>query len=692
MCTNIDSSLIFRYFNTVGSKEGFVPKTFVSSRANRASNKDGATAAEHTPQQRAEDFMDEEDLADLAETQKLTTQDAFAGIGGGSASATSRKDGDGSLFAEVFGSGQESAGETKGYQLLRRMKWKPGQGIGPMVRRRADGDRSGATHLFAPRDVPLIKFTRKTDRHGVGYGDSGSIKLMPILQSKPRPMKKKLFGVPSGPAVGSDDEDDAGDVEEMGPRITIKKKPKKKKKVAGIAGIVAEGITKSASSGIATARPQLCHDGRPPLKGFVLAVRSRVLPETNKYPPPTVPPGWKSALTPRSANVGSANPAPASGAKPSTYQTTSEAARASTLDPRSRAALLGEQLLPGKSVFDFLTPEARERIVAATGNTALPAGKGEALPGETPAPGGDTSLPANPADRLRTLWSLVPHLDPETAAGALARGRAGWMPYAEEPEKRERYRAFLELSAAKSGSEEGRTVASQVLPPRPATFSLKEWSAELREFAAAAEVFKPTTGLLGLRFTSSTTNHTSSPANADGSAGSTNAKPEPPTDPAEAAAKMNMHGPLTRKRTMFHPPRLLCKRFGVPAPPTASGTSADPDAEGRGGGGGGGGMVDEENSIPKGKELVNAASLARMMAEANMRSREARTTAAAGVGGDEGRNPEFDDIAEGEVVESVPGKAPVDPEKNEALEGARPDASLFRSIFGGEDSSDDDDA
>src|SRR4051812_28024172 len=64
------------YFNTVGSKEGWTPSTFVSSRNNRS--KDGSTAAQ---QHRPEDYMDEEDLADAAESQKLQTSQAFAGLG-----------------------------------------------------------------------------------------------------------------------------------------------------------------------------------------------------------------------------------------------------------------------------------------------------------------------------------------------------------------------------------------------------------------------------------------------------------------------------------------------------------------------------------------------------------------------------------------------------------------------------------
>src|ERR1700753_3759345 len=63
------------YFNTVGSKEGWTPATFVSSRTNRA--KDRAQNA----QKRPEDFMDDEDLVEQEEAKKLQTNESFSGLG-----------------------------------------------------------------------------------------------------------------------------------------------------------------------------------------------------------------------------------------------------------------------------------------------------------------------------------------------------------------------------------------------------------------------------------------------------------------------------------------------------------------------------------------------------------------------------------------------------------------------------------
>ncbi|SPO40700.1 uncharacterized protein PSFLO_06182 [Pseudozyma flocculosa] len=62
------------YFNTVGSKEGWTPSSFRSSRADKAKGGQSKT----TPvQSRPEDFMDEEDLADLRDSARLKTSSTF---------------------------------------------------------------------------------------------------------------------------------------------------------------------------------------------------------------------------------------------------------------------------------------------------------------------------------------------------------------------------------------------------------------------------------------------------------------------------------------------------------------------------------------------------------------------------------------------------------------------------------------
>ncbi|KIK15754.1 hypothetical protein PISMIDRAFT_66582, partial [Pisolithus microcarpus 441] len=70
------------YFNTVGSKEGWTPATFSSSRTDRAK----ARVA------RPEDFMDEEDLAELHADQNLVSERDEIDIAGGTLAERGRRD------------------------------------------------------------------------------------------------------------------------------------------------------------------------------------------------------------------------------------------------------------------------------------------------------------------------------------------------------------------------------------------------------------------------------------------------------------------------------------------------------------------------------------------------------------------------------------------------------------------------
>ena len=122
--------------------------------------KDAKTA----PQQRPEDFMDEEDLREAEEARVLSTTEGFAGLGMTEEDVTRR----GGLI-DIF----RVTGDTVGVKLLKKMGWKEGQGIGPKVRRAARADNgepsSDEMHLFAPDDPPMISFNRKTDYKGLGY-------------------------------------------------------------------------------------------------------------------------------------------------------------------------------------------------------------------------------------------------------------------------------------------------------------------------------------------------------------------------------------------------------------------------------------------------------------------------------------------------------------------------------------------
>ena len=633
-----------RYFNTVGSKEGWTPSTFVSSRANR--NKDAAKP----PQQRPEDFMDEEDIADAEDARKVETAQGFAGIGSTQDDAVRRGG-----FLDLFRIG----GETMGVKLLKKMGWKEGQGVGPKVRRKARldgaeklGHEAGETYLFAPENTQMISFIRKNDHKGLGFdgeakldslqgrgsdtaksedesGDDRNL-LAPRIAKKTKPIKGG-FGVGALNDTGSDDEDPY----EIGPKISYNKviggDKKKKKKPANGAVSKPVFISKRAALARASVGLRKCHDGRLPLDGFILSSNdefSSIVQSSGRYPPPDIPADWTSSKQPRL------------GSQAAAYLSTAEAAKVSKLDPKSRASILGEAALPGKSVFDYLSPAARDRLASASGKTNLPQALGEIPQGYS----------MTDSERQKELLSQIPKVDISVAEAALSRGASGFMPYGDDESKRNRYRTYLENQAG----------IRPDLPEKGCTTSREDWLKELREFANCAQIFKPMSGMMATRFTSSTT----APKLAtDAPDSSLLSKPAPkPEDPAEQAAKLGMYGPMTRSSKDWYPTRLLCKRFNVKPP-----AHVQPGATEHG----------DENIVPRNgaPDLVSKTAIDDMMKEANWSEFNNRNKPA---------EREVDVKVEEEELKPVV----VNAERNEALEGKRAGDAVFKAIFG--DDSDED--
>ncbi|KAH7114263.1 hypothetical protein B0J11DRAFT_540530 [Dendryphion nanum] len=630
------------YFNTVGSKEGWTPKTFVSSRANR--NKDESNG----PTQRPEDFMDEEDLAQAAESRQLETAQSFAGIGDSSKSSTN--DGFFGLFM--------TEEDTIGVKIIQKMGWRRDQGIGRKVHRSAQlGDLNGASkdeqtqHFFAPKDSRAMPLVQQEFRKGLGFQSEGRLSkdeqepneepkfTLPFLEKSKKPtasqkpsFKKSSFGVGVLNDTGSDDEDPY----ELGPKISFNKtlgKDKKAKKQSKFSK--ASGgdrhvfVSKKGVSAMVTSVSLTSRDGRPVLRGFRLAIRVTMQPKKMKYPPPQMPSGWKSI------KGVTQNP------DPSTFQSVADAARSSTLDVKDRASLLGETPLPGKSVFDFISKENRDRIAVLTGRADLPQGQGQAAP------------QGHKSEGQKDLWSFVPILDKNVAAGALAKGATGWMPYAEDLKKRARYVSFLEL----------KTGVKHSLPERAPGLSVSDWVNEMKEFAQAADVFKPTSGIMASRFTSS--------SSAGPQTGGDNGKKDllrtpatKPEDPAEQAAMLGMYGPMTRSVMPFHPTRLLCKRFNVPPPPDVP-LSADTDADIFG---------------ARTREAVSKSDLNKMMHEVLTRGPALQRPS--------WMNQPKETGMETDTLPDTFEHAKVDIEHNEALLQERPPEDIFKAIFGDDDDDD----
>ncbi|WIA14052.1 hypothetical protein OEZ85_002606 [Tetradesmus obliquus] len=160
------------YYNTVGSKEGWQPSSFASSRA----------APGQRQQQSIEQFMDEDELE---ERQKKglglkASYDTFGSTAAelaraqAAAAAASRPSAiPGAVPLEFF----EPVSSSIGVQLLQKMGWRQGRGIGGPAAAAAAGDAAGSGGSskwgkiagVSIENTPMYVLDPKQDLHGLGF-------------------------------------------------------------------------------------------------------------------------------------------------------------------------------------------------------------------------------------------------------------------------------------------------------------------------------------------------------------------------------------------------------------------------------------------------------------------------------------------------------------------------------------------
>lgn len=558
------------YFNTVGSKEGWVPSSFSSSR------KDQKDPSKAFNQSRPEDFMDEEDLADLRESRGALQSSEQFGM-------HSKKQPVGhDPLLDMFGisAGQENAStiapnskitlnpEALGTKLLQRMGWKPGHGLGPKVswKRReqlrnllgigreasdAEGEREAKNHLFPPPDTELSRPDVHQGVHGLGWDNKNkALTLSEALenarsqQARDNPRKSSSgFGI----SVLEQDSDNEDDVYATGEQWENSSLARRKNWASQIDKVVLGDNTSNQTQALQRdekmeeARTASWLDGTPLVSGFVMAretpgkdpwYTALPIPENWQPDPQKV---WAKALT--RSNV-----------KDQLDR------RQTELGPRDRASILGEAAIPGPppSILNYLSAKDRERLeqVKSIRDTRNDANQDTRAPSSTQS---DQTM-----------------LDPAIAKAALL----GYKPFVNDPDKQKRYMEYLEGQS------------------RPSKTSLKPSSnlqrIEWQEFAKSASIFKPMNSIMANRFESSSSgSHDTSqlkPGLYLPSTSQDDKQAESKNEAHEKAeqlisdhlqglsserrnARLGNFGPnTTRNVTTWKPARLLCKRFHVPVP------------------------------------------------------------------------------------------------------------------------------
>ncbi|CAG8525513.1 10696_t:CDS:10 [Cetraspora pellucida] len=494
------------YFNTVGSKEGWAPSSFVSSRKNR------------TERQvfKPEDFMDEEDLEEFGQKQLVATKEFDSIVEGNVLGALPDKFIDDLVLPSK---------EPVGIRLLKAMGWREGQGIGPRVKRKKkdndvfedidneDNDDQMPNALFAPKNTSIVSFEQKSNNYGLGFNPFENAPEFVVQSSISKGTSMSDFHTS---LMDEDDED------------TIMMGNRKYTKVSNLS-------TESSMKKSLFSDNKLCHDGTQPLRGFMLA--RKPLPIDKWFSPPDLPPGYVPVHEFETDNqyIQDAN-------KKNIKQKQTTLA----IVAEQRGALLGESPLnaPARSVFDYVSRKDKERldsIIRPVIDTL-----------------GDKNINKPPEVK-------IPKIEKDVALAALK----GFIPFEDNKKKQARYKKYLEIHA--------ELIAPELLK-QPEDLTVDEFSKELDEFSQAARIFRPMSKMIASRFVTSTKPADEfkqpTPGLRAGAGDNSNITPIKQKDTnqvsdestAEAAARMNMFGPLTRTKSMFYPNRLLCKRFNVANP------------------------------------------------------------------------------------------------------------------------------
>uniref|UniRef100_A0A3P8YS83 G-patch domain-containing protein n=1 Tax=Esox lucius TaxID=8010 RepID=A0A3P8YS83_ESOLU len=550
------------YFNTVGTKEGWTPSTFVSSRQQKAERQNA----------RPEDFMDEEDLGEHGIAPREITTTAEFGPG--------RKDlirdkarAISSLSAPIPGDTLledlvAPARTSIGVELLTKMGWKDGQGVGPRVKRRpgklkADpstrplgpvlpphGSEESQDEeedefvpenvTFAPKDVTPIDFTPKVDLHGLGYRGlnplaalrgapaAGHINLFTMdsdrstsLFGEDKKGHKRRGGV-SGQAFGvgamEDDDDDIYHRDTMSNYDAVLGGEEPGDGLYGWTAPQQYSRKKKDHSKDAAYLGKI-------IEGFTLASEKTETKTVGIFPPPNLPRDFRPVHY---------------------FRPVVDMSNASSMVVQALQTSRGHMVQEGPS---------------QGGRHQLDSAQRRELLGEATLQGRHASLWA--ACLLLTRFPLAEQQQMEALSvwsSPTAQAQTGqtFKPFEKTPHKQARYDHYIEK--LKQGD---RDALEASLDP-----CMTEWERgrERDEFVRAALLYKPSSSSLSGRFTRG--KHDDS---VDQDTVEVKRDQENDVDDKQAAVKMKMFGKLTRDTFEWHPDKLLCKRFNVPDPYPGSG-------------------------------------------------------------------------------------------------------------------------
>eukprot|EP00057_Strongylocentrotus_purpuratus_P002909 XP_003725500.2 PREDICTED: G patch domain-containing protein 1 [Strongylocentrotus purpuratus] len=341
--------------------------------------------------------------------------------------------------------------ETSGARLLRRMGWKPGQGVGPKMERKKKGKRrrkkkggdDGKVYgcarppileplgddegdkedddespnedsdeedfmrgfLFAPDDIQDFMFALKDDQHGIGYQGMDSRSILgghvtlfddPVMkQNRRQGIKGSAFGIG---AFEDEEESDVYSSDRMSnyDRVLGGEEEKQERRMYGWTG----------------PPPQRSSDADV-LDGFKGASQKKI--STKVFQPPTLPRDFRPFHCFETS----------SGETPDLSKPEPQTHSRFTLSADQRAGMLGEEQLPGPASIDELLTSRDLALLKDARDKA--------------------STRVQGAPQHQSRWDRgAPSWSAPTQEAMPQGGRSGFQPFAKDAEKQHRYDQYLQ--------------------------------------------------------------------------------------------------------------------------------------------------------------------------------------------------------------------------------------------------------
>ncbi|XP_076248488.1 G patch domain-containing protein 1 [Calliopsis andreniformis] len=564
------------YFNTVGTRDGWRPQQFKSSRSSKA----------ESVTQRPEDFMDEEDTSQfgIAPTGIRATSDySDHGQRGMKRERINRQSNDPIPGTPVLKELLKPVKDTLGIMLLKKMGWRPGQGVGSRLTKKEkakirrnekireaqqtskkvisgssseDSEDDYGDITFAPDDYEPFVCNPKDNYFGIGYSGldrrtvlSGHVNLFdaPAFSIQDKNKKLSIHGQAFGVGAFEADDEDIYAREDMS-RYDFALGPERKTKSRWSDDNNSKNLNNTCLEGFAPAKNKLQQrKSFPPPELPKDFVPVHAVRKSRFYPP--------IENVPRAIENGKRKDLTAAD-RARILEDTPTIKQVSDTHPNSVPSVASNIISKTLNLHGRQQTEERKMLESQRAKVAT--SWMEKLNTRSFVKGGIVGLSKESEGNLKKLEEFKDSSASDEPQISESINRFGEdnstnknteKPFIANPDKQRRFEQYLNFV-----KKDDKNKLESIQP-----LSMTEWDREQEriEFEQAARLFEQSTN----DYVTSKFTHGSDTTGFDTALAKYNQE-----DEMKQAAKMKMFGKLTRERIEWKPASIVCKRFNIPEP------------------------------------------------------------------------------------------------------------------------------